>query len=452
MNRPLAEGALYLENIRIQYIHALCLARNGGEHDQVSAMINRSEETEFRSRVLFPDGFLELCQSERRGEVPGDLQSMKAESGDDPHHTFPLRDVESQFRIEFKSGPEQRQLGSLSYGQLMREAYPGAIYYYTGKPYRIYRVNVHTKVAHARREKAYSSKSQMLPTLVFPNLTPDNIFKSSCCGELLAVECNLQVRESICGYKERRGSSENVVPYPVAVDGIYLNQPRFTRNYFTSGVVLTHPALNAEKVDCDLLAQLIFEAFLMIVPFERRDINSAVDKHRVTRGPVREGDKFIALYDQTYGSLRLSGRILEDDVLKRTFEVAAELLDAQEITEASEATRAAMSAMASCFVGEAAEYSFAAEPSAADSATYETVILPGSRGINTMRNNEEFEVEAVFFSPLIQGLSYRGRHLSTKGESVTETVSVKTLTPIPGESRTGHYNYATGEIEEFNML
>lgn len=79
----------------------------------------------------------------------------------------------------------------------MREAYPGAIYYYTGRSFRVYRVNVHTKVANVRREKSYSTKPQMLPTLVFPNLTPDNVFKSSSCGELLAVECNLQVRESI---------------------------------------------------------------------------------------------------------------------------------------------------------------------------------------------------------------------------------------------------------------
>ena len=33
--RPLAESTLYLENEHIQYIHALCLARPGGEHDQV---------------------------------------------------------------------------------------------------------------------------------------------------------------------------------------------------------------------------------------------------------------------------------------------------------------------------------------------------------------------------------------------------------------------------------
>ncbi len=42
-HRPLSESTLYLENEHIQYIHALCLARPGGEHDQVSAAAGAKE-------------------------------------------------------------------------------------------------------------------------------------------------------------------------------------------------------------------------------------------------------------------------------------------------------------------------------------------------------------------------------------------------------------------------
>ena len=76
-----------------------------------------------------PEGFLKLCKSERIGEIPPEFQTMKAEAGDDPNHTYPLRDVDIQFRVEHKKGPQKMFLGSLSYGQLMREAYPGAVYY-----------------------------------------------------------------------------------------------------------------------------------------------------------------------------------------------------------------------------------------------------------------------------------------------------------------------------------
>ena len=43
--RPLAESTLYLENEHIQYIHALCLARIGGEHDQVLTAAGKGKPT-----------------------------------------------------------------------------------------------------------------------------------------------------------------------------------------------------------------------------------------------------------------------------------------------------------------------------------------------------------------------------------------------------------------------
>jgi DEAD/DEAH box helicase domain-containing protein len=67
LHMPLSESALYLENSRIQYLHALCLARHGGEHDQVCTMLNMASSTGIESPVNWPEGFLELCHSERVG-------------------------------------------------------------------------------------------------------------------------------------------------------------------------------------------------------------------------------------------------------------------------------------------------------------------------------------------------------------------------------------------------
>ena len=453
LNRPLAEGALYLENPRIQYIHALCLARNGGEHDQIVSMLKMKEDYEFASSVTWPDGFVELCRRERRGEVSAELQGMKAESGDDPNHVFPLRDVESSFKVEFKRGPDQRQLGTLSYGQIMREAYPGAIYYYLAKPYRIFKVNIHSRVVQARNERGYTTKPQALPTLVFPNLTLGNVFRGNRCTDLIAVECNLQIRESICGIKERRGPNELSFSYPLAVEGIFYNQPRFARNYFTTGVVITHPVLGAEKVDVDSLANLFFEAFLMIAPYERRDIAVAVDRHRADRGPIRVGQRFIALYDQTYGSLRLSGRVLEDHMLKSVVDTAKTLLQTQESHNISLETVNALEQLSSCCQDEMSSFSFDSPISLETSGeSYVQVIMPGSRGLNLRRNNEEFEVEAVFYSPQVGGLAYRGRYPSTTGETTKDIVPLDFISEIPGESKIGQYNLNSGEIEEFKML
>jgi len=111
---PLSEGALYLENPRVQYIHALCLAKNGGEHDRVYAFLGIKESQTFKSDITWANGFLELCRSERIGVISPEFQAMKAQAGEDPNHTFPLRDVELQFQVKQKRGAVEEARGSLS--------------------------------------------------------------------------------------------------------------------------------------------------------------------------------------------------------------------------------------------------------------------------------------------------------------------------------------------------
>ena len=113
---------------KIQYIHALCLARQGGEHDQIINSKDSSGEQEFTSPIVWPHGFLELCERERVGEITYELQRMKSEAGEEANHVFPLRDIEVQFKVIYQHKGEIRNLGRLSYGQMMREAYPGAVY------------------------------------------------------------------------------------------------------------------------------------------------------------------------------------------------------------------------------------------------------------------------------------------------------------------------------------
>jgi DEAD/DEAH box helicase domain-containing protein len=455
---PLSEGALYLENPRIQYIHALCMARQGGEHDQVCNLLNRKETTDLDSSIDFPANFLELCHSERIGVIPAEFQSMKSQAGEDPHHTFPLRDVDVQFQIEHKKGPYKERLGSLSYAQLMREAYPGAIYYYITRPYRVFRVGTHTRLVEVRMEKKYTTKPQFLPTLVFPNLTSGNVYQGYKYNNLTVLECNLQIREAIKGIIERRGPTPNSIDYPLERSlGYSFDQPRFTRNYFTTGIVLTHPVFNDAKVHCDIIARLLFESFLMVIPFERRDLNSASDKHRVAVGTINENDKFISIYDQTYGSLRLSGRLLEERVLRLTILKCVELAKDSLNEDINIETLTAIEVIYNELSSSALEFNFQPDLKVVISADkVKRVILPGSKGLNIGLNNQEFLVKAIFFSPEMNGLVYRcievpqqGSHTETNrhGELFT-IILVDSLVEIPGESKMRLYHYDTGELTE----
>ena len=449
---PLSEGALYLENQRIQYIHALCLARHGGEHDQVCSILNIDETSNFESTINWPNGFLELCKSERIGVISTELQNIKAQAGEDPNHAYPLRDVDTQFQVEYRKGPEKRFLGSLSYGQLMREAYPGAVYYYTAKPYRVYRIKTHSRLIEVRSEKKYTTTPQMLLTLVFPNFTSGNVYVSQKYGDLIAVECNLQIREAIIGFKERRGPNEINISYPLnPISGLYFEQPRFTRNYFTTGVVFAHPTFNNPKVRCDVIANLLYEAFLMVIPFERRDINFANDKFRINLEEIAEGDKFICIYDQTYGSLRLSGRILEKDVFKLIWNKSVELAQNDENLGINLETIEILKQINNHLLLESPiNLSFETEQiTNLDTNRFIKVIIPGSKGLDVKKDNEEFFVEGVFYSPIFQGIAYRGKYLSQKNSKhdATTSIPIDRLKEIPGESKIGLYNIETGEIK-----
>ncbi len=46
-----------------------------------------------------------MCRREHAGEAPRQLASLKLEARERPNYTFPLRDVESQFKVERREGP-----------------------------------------------------------------------------------------------------------------------------------------------------------------------------------------------------------------------------------------------------------------------------------------------------------------------------------------------------------
>lgn len=443
-DRPLAESALYLQNRYIQYIHALCLARPGGEHSAV-LQARRMPESQFGSLVRWPDQFLELCRAERAGETPRDLQGMKNEARDKPNYTFPLREVESQFKVERSQGPSTISLGSLSFGQLMREAYPGAIYYYATQPYRVTRVNMKNHHVLVRREKRYTTRPSRLPDRVFPRVNATGVYKILHQEAAISMECQLLVRETINGVIEQRGGNESIFPYPLPRElGFYQDQPFFNRNYFTTGVLVSHPALEEPGVYPPAIAELIYEAFLLLVPFDRQDIGWTADSFQQDRPPFIEyGQPFLVIYDQIYGSLRLSGRLLEMGLLGRVAFEACLLAASQKSIAVNEAGRIALAELCAATLDRPAHsLRFVVVESAVPDGK-ERVILPGSKGL-MLRTSEEFRVQRVVSMP--GGLSYEGVPASMEGSGAATMPLLADVVEIPGESQVGIYDPESGSV------
>ncbi|MBW2430192.1 MAG: DEAD/DEAH box helicase, partial [Deltaproteobacteria bacterium] len=129
LKTPLEQCWLYLQNRYIQYTNAICAAheyRDFGE-DRYDAKPFDSLPTKFNK---FRDNEMDPSVP-----IPQDLYSLKQRAQDGPHREFPLRTgMEKNFRVKERSG---KSLGKLTFSQTLREAYPGAVYYYMGRPYRV---------------------------------------------------------------------------------------------------------------------------------------------------------------------------------------------------------------------------------------------------------------------------------------------------------------------------
>lgn len=444
-DRPLLPAVLHLENRRIQYIHALCFAGRGAEYDTLAGHAGDAEtDAELKTVTAWPAGFLDLCRMERNGQVPVDLQSMKAEAGDDPWHTFPLRDVGSQYQVEQRTG-DLAQLGSLSAAQLIREAYPGAIYYYLTEPYRVIRVLGREKKVLVRREKYYRTDPSGPPVQVAPQLSAGLVHRAIRFGELRLVECDMYISESVTGYTETRGGTKlPTVKYPCE----YWHLTRFGRNYTSTGVILSHPSLSRPGVQLKLLADVLLEAFLLVAPFERSEVNSTTGRHWAAQLGFARGEPFLTVYDQTYGSLRLTGRLMERDTLQNVLGEAQQIIAGGRLEMQEAPAPATLAALAELLeAGRLTSEPLIAQNSARAAASEgELVIVPGSMGWIVTANNQEFLVERVFYHPK-DGLRYYGRRVGAEApENLQTWFPAANIHPIPGVSRMGRYDYDTGEV------
>ncbi|MEQ1933376.1 MAG: helicase-related protein, partial [Fimbriimonadaceae bacterium] len=436
LSRPLQDSSLYLGNRRVQYIHAMCLARTGGENE---ALIGKADEPIRSDLATWPEGFLELCEQERTGQIDAELEAMKGEAGDEPHRRFPLRSCESQFRIV--AGPNS--LGSMSYSQALREAYPGGVYRHLMRAYRVYRVNISAKEILVRNEKRYTTQPAVIPVKVMPNVQAGRLRGAIGLGEATVLECDAQIREAISGFKEWRGQSEIVATYPKIehVTGATWPHPVFSNQYGSSAIALFHPSLDEDKVEMATLSDLFFEALLLAQPFERNDLGCAPGKLAVQfRGLL--GSRFLSVFDSTNGSLRLSSRFLEGCILEDALSILEEVASDRGLRPETVRAARALAALAH------SERSNLLLPQASEAGERLEVILQGSFGWSLPDARQEYVVEDHFFHPK-DGLKYKG-HLrsweSGRDPNAKMHLPIASVEVVPGESLVGWYDPETGEV------
>lgn len=305
--REIEPNWLYLDNRYIQYTNALCAAQELRGSGNTGAPLQAFGSLPEKYRSLVEN---ELNQTE---VVPDDLYPLKQRAQAGPHHEFPLRSgIEQSFQV---SGPFSRPLGTLTYGQMLREGYPGAVYYYMARPYRIAGLNYRQGEIIAKREK-YLTTKPIAQTMVFPRFT-GGILNLRLGRDAFVAEAELQVSERVIGFKEIRGNVDEEHLYG---PGSPHARRDLTRFFPTTGVCWYFPE---KRWVSERLGTMILEAYSGAFGVQSRDVG--VGMFHAKASPLgNEKCQGMCVFDATHGSLRLTQRLAESfpEVLETAFALA----------------------------------------------------------------------------------------------------------------------------------
>jgi DEAD/DEAH box helicase domain-containing protein len=411
---------LYLENRYIQYANALCAAlelTQGGRRERDPAPY----------KTLPPTfGLMLVNEIDPKEVVPNDLYVLKQRAQAGPHREFPIRSgIEKEFRVQAHDG---QPLGTLTFSQALREAYPGAIYHYMARPFRAIRFDYRRGQITAVRARRWTTRP-LSQTMVFPRFQGGalSVLRSE---NSFVAETELQVSERVLGFTERRGSAAPET-HKYGPNSQHYQRP-IDRFFQTTGVCWYFPN---DQFCSDLIASLVLKAFCVECAVQERDLGFGrfhAQESPLGHTPVQG----MCIYDAADGSLRLTQRLAEGfaDVLGVAAGLARAETDGQALAE-----------LLDHFAYELQALEPSMTPSEGPTRTTESdwvvVLAPGSRAIYESEDGTT-EVEVITYRYTPQGLLYE---LVPNDPGTRWLAKAASLRPIHGVSKMLQVNLVTGD-------
>lgn len=325
------ESYLYLDNRFMQFAHARCLA------DEMEAI---GASAKLPASLTWPDGFPEVLQwAKPGGGRPPSFDGIAQLGGDSPHHGYPLRNV-GEINYKIGLGPNAPPVGEVNEAQALRECYPGGTYLHLGRAWEIQSWQSTGYSGPLIRVKPGSPARLTRPrirTWINAGITAGDLME----GHLVQgtngflAECLMQVTEKVEGFEDVHSGTYR--PYSELRQINPNFRPRI-RNFRTSGVIL---CIEDTWFRSGGAKQRFADRFLALMSREYsispQDIGASATNISV-RSPDGGGPRgdCVVIFDQTYGSLRLTERaFLNFHHLLRRLELAAATEDDAESREFS---------------------------------------------------------------------------------------------------------------------
>ena len=405
--RPIEANHLSLENRSLEFAHVLCAtieAEACGAAWNSCALSGLSER--FRSLLE-----LELAGGQ---VLEQELWDLKAKAGGAPHRTFSLRSgKETSFEIILRDD----RIGSISLPQVMRETYPGAIYYHLATPYRVRCVKRNKGVIDVSPERRYTT-TPILQCTVFVTLRQAESLRSGTDGFLYSGQ--IQSRERVTGFRERRGSRTDMEHYG---PGSSYSQAPFERWLRSTGVCWT---LTTGEAMAEACGERILAAYCSRFGVCRGDLG--IGRFHCQQNPYGPSPVTgLSIYDRIEGGLRLTDELFEhfpEIAAAAADQAVTEGADTQVIQSLEQLARAAATWTSQASISPATDIP-------ATGAGMVEVFQPNTPVVYRHQDHHE-EVRIITFLPRAEGLEY----LVTLAHGGTKSIKAPWLHPIAGLSQT----------------
>jgi DEAD/DEAH box helicase domain-containing protein len=318
-NLSVEPSYLYLDNRFMQFAHGRCLA------DELEAV---GAPTALPSHGHWPKGFKEVYNAAKPGgDRPPEFDGIAQLGGDAPQRSYPLRNV-GEINFKIAMGENADPFGEVNESQALRECYPGATYLHLAHAYEVvaWSTNALQPFIKVRNTSPGRQTRPRIRTWINTGIMPVDLmeqhFMQSENGFI--AECQMQITEKVEGYVD--GKTGEYRAYQELRQRNPNMRPR-VRNFRTSGVILCIQAgWFKESGVKNHVADWIRSIFSREYSTLPQDVGSAatnISVRSMEGGGIR-GD-CVVLYDQTYGSLRLTERLyMNFDVILQRLRVSAE--------------------------------------------------------------------------------------------------------------------------------
>ena len=307
---------LYLDNRFVQFAHGRCLA---DERDALAAPVA------LPARVQWPGGFREIYDAARPGgSRPPEFDAVAQLGGDTPQRGYPLRNV-GELNYQIKIHEDADNIGNVNQSQALRECYPGATYLHNSRAYEVlaWRSNAFNPFIRVKNTSPMRYTRPRISTWINTGLTATDVIE----GHILEgesgflAECQMLITERVEGYIDAQGRFHSYQELRQHNPNMIARQ----RNFRTSGVVLCIDQEWFKSVKSTFVDRLV-EVFVHEHSVQSYDIGSAATNISI-RG--LDGQRLhggcVAVFDQTYGSLRLTEKLyLEFSLILERLSAAAD--------------------------------------------------------------------------------------------------------------------------------